>query len=192
MNESVKTPRHNAAAGGWSSGASTGQKIGYARVSKRDQVLDRQIDALEADGCSKVFTDHGATGTTIKRPGLDAALDYMRAGDVLVVQTLDRLLRRTGEMLDFTTELKERGIGFRVLAFPEIDTTGPFGTALLTILGALAQMERDVLAERVQDGLAAARARGRTGGCGFVRLVAGFLQRSVAVLLPRSRRTGCR
>jgi DNA invertase Pin-like site-specific DNA recombinase len=95
-------------------------------------------------------------------------------------------------MLDFTTELKERGIGFRVLAFPEIDTTGPFGTALLTILGALAQMERDVLAERVQDGLAAARARGRTGGCGFVRLVAGFLQRSVAVLLPRSRRTGCR
>ena len=72
-----------------------------------------------------------------------------RAGDVLVVQTLDRLSRRTGEMLDFTTELKERGIGFRVLAFPEIDTTGPFGTALLTILGALAQMERDLLAELI-------------------------------------------
>lgn len=127
-------------------------------------MLDRQIDALNADGCVKVFTDHGVSGTKIRRPGLDAALDYMRPGDVFVVQSLDRLSRRTNELLGLIEDLEDSGVGFRVVNFPDIDTTGPFGKAILTIMAALSQMERDVLAERVRDGLQAARERARTGG----------------------------
>jgi DNA invertase Pin-like site-specific DNA recombinase len=142
---------------------SAGSPIGYARVSRPDQVLDRQIDALREVGCARVFEDQGVSGIRAQRPGLDACLGYLRHGDTLVVQSLDRLGRRTSELLRLVETLAERGVSLRILNLG-IDTGTPAGQLVLTIMAALAQMEREVLAERTRDGLAAARARGRVGG----------------------------
>jgi DNA invertase Pin-like site-specific DNA recombinase len=88
--------------------------VGYARVSSREerQVLDRQVDALRAAGCERIYDDHGS-GASADRPGLSACLDYLRRGDVLVVLDLDRLGRRAGELIRLVNELERRGVGFR-------------------------------------------------------------------------------
>ena len=138
--------------------------VGYARVSTTEgrQVLDRQLDALNAAGCERVFEDH-ASGATSDHPNLTACLDYLRAGDVLVVLDLDRLGRLAGELITLIDALGERGIEFRALNSP-MDTTTPAGRAFLQIQAAFAEMERNVIRQRVREGVTAARARGRKGG----------------------------
>ena len=138
--------------------------IGYARVSTTEgrQVLDRQLDALGKAGCERIFEDH-ASGAAAERPNLGACLVYLREGDVLVVLDLDRLGRRAGELIALVDELDQRGIGFRALNTP-MDTTTPAGRAFLQIQAAFAEMERNLLRQRVLEGVKAARARGRKGG----------------------------
>ena len=137
--------------------------IGYARVSTTDQNPQLQLDALEEAGATRVFTDCGVSGSTACRPHLDACLDHLREGDVLSVWKLDRLGRNTQHVLAVVDELTSRGIGFRSLT-EGLHTEGPMGTAMLTIMAAFAQLERDTMIERTRAGLAAAAANGRKGG----------------------------
>ena len=137
--------------------------IGYARVSTTDQNPQLQLDALHEAGATRVFTDHGVSGSTARRPQLDACLDHLREGDVLTVWKLDRLGRNTQHVLAVVDELTSRGIGFRSLT-EGLHTDGPMGKAMLTIMAAFAQLERDTMIERTRAGLAAAAANGRKGG----------------------------
>jgi len=137
-------------------------KVGYARVSTHDQNLDLQKDALKKAGCEK-FCHDKVSGAKTKRPGLQEALDYLREGDSLVVWRLDRLGRSLQHLLETVKLLEERGIGFQSLT-ESIDTTTSGGRLVFHIFGALAEFERNLIRERTQAGLAAARARGRKGG----------------------------
>jgi DNA invertase Pin-like site-specific DNA recombinase len=137
--------------------------IGYARVSTTDQNPQLQLDALEEAGATRIYTDHGVSGSTASRPHLDACLDHLREGDVLTVWKLDRLGRNTQHVLAVVDDLSSRGIGFRSLT-EGLHTEGPMGTAMLTIMAAFAQLERDTMIERTRAGLAAAAANGRKGG----------------------------
>ena len=135
--------------------------IGYARVSTSEgkQLLDRQIDALTEIGCERIFEDK-ASGSNSQRKGLDDCLNYLRKGDVLVVLDLDRLGRLASELIKLIDELAEKGIGFKAINSP-MDTTTPAGRAFLQIQAAFAEMERNIIRQRVKEGIAAARARGR-------------------------------
>jgi DNA invertase Pin-like site-specific DNA recombinase len=137
--------------------------IGYARVSTAEQNLDLQLTALKSAGAARTFADNGGSGSTVERPQLSKALDRLEAGDVLTVWKLDRLGRNTRHVLDLVEDIRERGAGFRSLA-EGLDTTGPMGTAMLTIMAAFAQLERDTMIERTRAGLAAAAANNRHGG----------------------------
>ncbi|OBY29026.1 recombinase family protein [Mycolicibacter kumamotonensis] len=137
--------------------------IGYARVSTIDQNPQLQLDALKEAGASRIFTDHGVSGSTANRPQLDACLDHLREGDVLTVWKLDRLGRNTRHVLAVIDLLASHGIGFRSLT-EGLHTDGPMGKAMLTIMAAFAQLERDTMIERTRSGLAAAAANGRKGG----------------------------
>jgi DNA invertase Pin-like site-specific DNA recombinase len=136
--------------------------IGYARVSTHDQTLNLQQDALKKADCSKIFTDV-ISGIKAERKGLDEALAYVRSGDTLVVWRLDRLGRSLPHLITTMTGLEERGIGFKSLT-ENIDTTTSSGKLIFHIFGALAEFERNLIRERTQAGLSAARARGRKGG----------------------------
>jgi DNA invertase Pin-like site-specific DNA recombinase len=136
--------------------------IGYARVSTQDQNLDLQLDALKIAGCNKIFTDH-ASGSKDQRPGLNEALEYLRSGDTLVVWRLDRLGRSLQYLITLVNELHKKEIGFKSLSDP-MDTTSSGGVFVFNVFGSLAQFERDIIRERTNAGLAAARARGRVGG----------------------------
>jgi DNA invertase Pin-like site-specific DNA recombinase len=136
--------------------------IGYARVSTADQTLDLQKDALEKAGCTKIFTDT-ASGAKAERTGLDEALNYVRSGDTLVVWRLDRLGRSLTHLIATITGLSDQHIGFKSVT-ENIDTTSSGGKLVFHIFGALAEFERDIIRERTQAGLTAARARGRKGG----------------------------
>lgn len=136
--------------------------IGYARVSTDDQTLDLQTDALRAAGCERTYSDQ-VSGAKTERPGLNKALDVVREGDTLVVWRLDRLGRTLPHLITLIDELKNREVGFRSLT-ESIDTTTPSGELIFHIFGALAQFERNLIRERTNAGLAAARARGRFGG----------------------------
>jgi DNA invertase Pin-like site-specific DNA recombinase len=139
-----------------------GDLIGYARVSTGEQNPDLQLDALTAAGCARVFSDT-ASGALDKRPQLDALLDYVRPGDVLVVWRLDRLGRSVRHLTETVNTLAERGVGFRSLT-EGIDTTTPAGKLIFHVFAALAEFEREIIRERTRAGLDAARARGRKGG----------------------------
>jgi len=136
--------------------------VGYARVSTTDQTLDLQHDALTSAGCSKIFTDT-ASGAQAERKGLTEALSYVRPGDSLVVWKLDRLGRSLKDLISRIAELNDRGIGFKSLT-EQIDTTTSGGKLIFHIFGALAEFERDIIKERTNAGLAAARIRGKLGG----------------------------
>ena len=136
--------------------------VGYARVSTQDQDLALQLDALSQVGCEKVFTEK-ASGAQRERPQLAEALDYMRAGDTLVIWKLDRLARSLKQLIETVEALSARDIGLRSLT-EAIDTTTPGGRLIFHIFGALAEFERGVIRERTRAGLDAARARGRVGG----------------------------
>lgn len=137
-------------------------KIGYARVSTQDQNLDRQLDNLRSTGCERIFNEK-MTGTRSDRPELKAMLMTLRAGDVLVIDSFSRLSRSTKDLLSLVEQLT--GMGVHLVSLKEnLDTTTATGKLMLTMLSALSQFERDLIAERTIDGLKAARARGRCGG----------------------------
>jgi DNA invertase Pin-like site-specific DNA recombinase len=137
-------------------------QIGYARVSKNEQNLDLQVDALNAAGVERIFSDK-ESGAKANRKGIAEALSHLRKGDVLTVWKLDRLGRSTLQLMMLLNELHERGVEFKSLT-EGIDTTTPMGRFYFTMSSALAQLERDRLIERTRAGLTAAKARGRTGG----------------------------
>lgn len=138
-------------------------KIGYMRVSTDGQTTDSQRDALTAAGCVKIFSDEGVSGALRDRPGLTEALNYLREGDVLVVTKLDRAGRSLNNLLALISTLDGRGIGFNSLG-EAIDTSTASGKLLLHVLGAIGEFERAIIVDRTKAGLAAAKARGRTGG----------------------------
>ena len=137
-------------------------KVGYARVSTHDQNLSLQLDALKQAGCEEIHQDQ-VSGAKAERSGLQDALAYLRQGDTLVVWRLDRLGRSLKHLIEIVTQLEERGIGLQSLQ-ESIDTTTSGGRLVFHIFGALAEFERNLIRERTQAGLQAARARGRKGG----------------------------
>ncbi len=137
-------------------------KIGYARVSTQDQNLDRQLDSLTAAGCERIYNEK-MTGTKSDRPELKNLLLALRPGDTLVIESFSRLSRSTKNLLDLVEKLN--GMGVHLVSMKEnLDTTTATGKMMLTMLSALSQFERDIIAERTVEGLKAARSRGRSGG----------------------------
>ena len=136
--------------------------FGYARVSTEEQSLNRQIDALNNYGIDELLTEK-MTGTKRDRPELNRMLDKLRAGDSVVVESLSRLGRSTKDLLDLVEQFDRRGVVFVSLK-ESIDISTPTGKLLLTVLSALCQFERDLTVQRTNEGLKAARARGRKGG----------------------------
>ncbi len=137
-------------------------KVGYARVSTKEQNLHLQEDALKEAGCEEIYTDI-ASGSKSQRPGLDKALEFMRAGDTLVVWKLDRLGRSIQHLIETVSTLSKRKVAFKSLQ-ENIDTTSSGGKLIFHMFSALAEFERDLIRERTDAGLKAARARGRMGG----------------------------
>lgn len=137
-------------------------KIGYARVSTENQNLERQIDALREYGVDELYTEK-ITGTKASRPELDKVRLRMREGDRVVVESLSRLGRSTRDLLNLLDEFDKKGV--QLISLKEsIDTATPTGKLLVTVLSAISQFERDLIVQRTQEGLKAARARGRKGG----------------------------
>jgi DNA invertase Pin-like site-specific DNA recombinase len=141
---------------------SASRQIGYARVSTEEQGTDPQLDELRAAGCATILEEH-ASGADRSRPVLTRLLQDIRPGETLVVVRLDRLARSVSHLLAVIEQLEANGAHFRSLRDP-IDTTTPQGMFSLQVLGAVAQLERSLIAERTKSGLNAARARGRVGG----------------------------
>jgi DNA invertase Pin-like site-specific DNA recombinase len=133
--------------------------IGYARISTIDQNLNLQLDALNAAGCEAIYQDAGISGAKAKRPGLTRALKRLSSDDVLMVWKLDRLGRSMRHLIELTTVLDEKGIGFRSLS-DAIDTSTPGGKLYFHLMGAFAEFERSLISERTKAGMAAAKARG--------------------------------
>lgn len=136
--------------------------IGYARVSTDDQNLHLQQDALSQIGCERIFEDH-LSGATAERPGLRKSLEFARPGDTLVVWRLDRLSRSLKDLIEMVTLLESKKVGLKSLQ-EMLDTSSPSGKLVFHVFGALAEFERNLIRERTQAGLNAARARGRKGG----------------------------
>lgn len=139
-----------------------GALIGYARVSTKGQILDRQIAALETAGCQRIFSDK-KSGKNAEREELKKALDYLRAGDTLVVPSLDRLGRSIQDLINIVGSLRQEGIGFRSL-HEALDTTTPGGRLVFHVFAALAEFIRELIVQGTHEGLAAARARGQRLG----------------------------
>jgi DNA invertase Pin-like site-specific DNA recombinase len=138
-------------------------RIGYARVSTKGQKDDTQVDELEAAGCDRIFVDLGVSGKHAARPELDAALAYLRKGDVFVITRLSRAMRSLKHMIALAEDLQERGIDLIVLK-QQIDTTTPTGRLVFHILAAMDEFQRELIVEGTLEGLAAAKARGKLGG----------------------------
>ncbi len=137
-------------------------KIGYARVSTKDQNLNLQMDDLKKAGCEKIFKEK-ITGATKERPQLQKMIEQVREGDVVYIWKLDRLGRSLKDLITLVNEIKEKGAGLKSLNDP-IDTTTPQGKLTFHLFAALSEFERDIIRERTFAGLASARARGRVGG----------------------------
>ena len=136
--------------------------VGYARVSTDDQTTASQLPDLKKAGCTRVYQEK-MSGSTMERPELEKCLDRLEEGDTLVVWRLERLGRRTVDLIKLIDELEKRGVNFVTLR-EGFDTRTPSGRFMFTISAAFAQMEREVNSERTKAGLSAARARGRLGG----------------------------
>ena len=137
-----------------------GTKIGYARVSTREQNLDLQLDALKAAGCDQIFTDQGISGTAIERNGLTQAIEAIGEGDTLVVWKLDRLGRSLGFLAALIGQFGKEGRGFIALQ-DGIDTNTSGGKLVFHIMASLAEFERDLISERTTAGMIAAKKRGK-------------------------------
>jgi DNA invertase Pin-like site-specific DNA recombinase len=138
-------------------------KIGYARVSTADQDPQLQLDALEAEGCLKIYKDI-ATGTKADRPKWKLCLEDLRPGDTLIVWKIDRLGRNLRDLIDIVTGLESRGVGVRSLTNGIVDTTTAHGKLVFGLFALMAEYQAALIAERTNAGLQAARARGRKGG----------------------------
>jgi DNA invertase Pin-like site-specific DNA recombinase len=138
------------------------QRIGYARVSTDDQNLDMQRDALNRAGCSTIF-EETASGKSVVRPELDQCCKLLQSGDTLVVWRLDRLGRNLPDLVRIVAELEQQGIGFESVT-EKIETVSASGKLVFHVFAALAEFERNLIRERTQAGLSAARERGRLGG----------------------------
>lgn len=136
---------------------------GYARVSTDGQTLDAQVEALRAAGCEQIFREK-VSGARADRPQLQSLLDKAAAGDVLIVSRLDRLARSTRDLLNILEAVSTRGVAFRSLADAWADTTTPHGRLMLTVLGGLAEFERELIRARTSEGRARAKARGQFMG----------------------------
>lgn len=137
--------------------------FGYARVSTDEQHLGLQLQALKKAGCDPIFMDHGVSGATMRRDGLDRLLASLREGDQLVVWRLDRLGRSLTGLIQLLDDLQERRIGFCSLC-EHIDIGTPSGKLVFHMMAALAEFERSLISERTQAGMAAARAQGKHVG----------------------------
>lgn len=137
-------------------------KVGYARISTKDQSLDLQLDALKQAGCEKVYQDI-ASGAQSERRALIEMLNNLRKGDIVIIWKLDRLGRSLKHLVELVTTLMKKGVGLKSLNDP-IDTTTAQGRLTFNIFASLAEFERELIRERTQAGLSAARARGRLGG----------------------------
>ncbi len=137
-------------------------KIGYSRVSTQEQKNDLQIDALNKEGCDRIFEEK-ASGASRDRPELKSALEYARKGDVIVVWKLDRLARSLKQLIETVEDLERRGIGFKSVT-ESIDTSTSGGKLIFHIFASLAEFERSIIRERTRAGLDAAKARGKIGG----------------------------
>ena len=136
--------------------------VGYARVSTAGQSLDVQLDQLHQAGCGKIYQEK-ISGVKKDRPELAAMLDYVREGDTVVVCKLDRIARSTRNLLEVVESLDKKGVGFRVLNI-DLDTSTATGKLMLTMLGAMASFEREMMLERQAEGIAKAKAAGRYKG----------------------------
>ncbi len=136
--------------------------FGYARVSTEQQNLDRQLDALNKYGVDIIFNEK-MTGTKRNRPELSKMLDRLTEGDTVVVESLSRLGRSTKDLIELVDLFEKKKVHFVSLK-EQIDTSSPTGKFLFTLMSAISQFERDVIAERTKEGLRSARARGRLGG----------------------------
>lgn len=137
--------------------------LGYARVSTGDQSLDRQLDELKAAGAEMVYSEVGSGKKGANRPQWEELQRSLRSGDTLMVTELSRLGRSTSQLSALADDLTERGVALRILNLG-IDTGTPSGRLVYQIIAAVAEMERELLIERTNSGLAASRARGRKGG----------------------------
>lgn len=137
-------------------------KVGYARVSTRDQNLNSQIDLLNEYGCDRIFSEK-VSGRKYKRTELDKCLDYLREGDTLVITKLDRLGRTTKQLIELSQYLDEKSIDLEIIDM-NINTKNAMGKMFFTMMSAFAELEANLLSERTKKGLDAARARGRVGG----------------------------
>ena len=137
-------------------------KIGYARVSTKEQNLDSQIDVLKAYGCERIFSEK-VSGRKYKRTELDNCLDYMRDGDTLVITKLDRLGRTTKQLIELSLYLDNENINLQIIDM-DISTKDAMGKMFFTMMSAFAELEANLLSERTKKGLDSARARGRVGG----------------------------
>ena len=137
-------------------------KIGYARVSTRDQSMSMQVEALKEAGCDKIYEEI-ASGAKTVRPVLDEIIRNLREGDTIVIWKLDRLGRNLAHLIHLTTVLLEKKVGLISMNDP-IDTTTSQGRLIFGIFASLAEFERELIRERTQAGLKSARARGRNGG----------------------------
>jgi DNA invertase Pin-like site-specific DNA recombinase len=138
-----------------------GNLIGYARVSRSDQEIRAQVDALKKAGCSRIYAER--VSSVARRLGFEAMLEHVRKGDVVVITRLDRMGRRLAEVVNCVAELGERGVHVRAMQ-QSIDTSAPGGKVMLALWAALAETEREILRERTREGLEAARARGKRPG----------------------------
>ncbi len=137
-------------------------KIGYARVSTKEQNLNLQKDALKKAGCKKIYSEQ-VSGAKIERKQLDEMIKQVRKGDIIVVWKLDRLGRSLRDLVNLISKFQEMEVGFKSLQ-DSIDTTTPTGKLTFHLFAALAEFERDIISERTKAGLKSARARGRLGG----------------------------
>ena len=137
-------------------------RIGYARVSTDDQILDLQLDALRGQGVETIYQEH-ASGKNTARPELENCLKALREGDTLVVWRLDRLGRNLADLVQTVNALEARGVGFESLT-EQINTHSPTGKLVFHLFASLAEFERNLIRERTMAGLKSARARGNSGG----------------------------
>ena len=136
--------------------------IGYARVSTEDQHIDAQLEQLHQAGCKKIYKEK-ASGVQVDHPQLAAMLDYVREGDTVVACKLDRIARSTKHLLEIVETLESKGVAFRVLNI-NLDTSSPTGKLMLTMLGAIATFEREMMLERQREGIAKAKEKGKYKG----------------------------
>jgi len=137
-------------------------KVGYARVSTRDQSLDSQIDTLKDYGCERIFSEK-VSGRKYKRTELDKCLEYLREGDILVIYKLDRLGRTTKQLIELSQWLEQNNIDLHIIDM-NVSTKDAMGKMFFTMMSAFAELEANLLSERTKKGLESARARGRIGG----------------------------